>query len=63
MKDYEEKYHFVMRHYDGTIVRVSGCKEGICEMLEDYKSFLLACTFQSYNVNKIIYCEDYTDED
>ncbi len=55
MIDNEDGYEFIMRHRDGTVVSVKGYKEGICEMLEDYKSFLLACTFQSYNVDQVQY--------
>ncbi len=59
----DTRYEFIMMHADGTEVRVKGNKEGIIEMLEDYKSFLLACTYQPGNVDRIIYYEDNVEED
>ena len=47
------KYTFAMIHGDGTKTYLSGSKEYIGDVLEDFKTFLLGCTFHPDNVDQI----------
>ncbi len=48
------KYNFSLVHTDGTAISVCGNKEGITEVLEDFKTFLLACGYHHKCVDDII---------
>ncbi len=59
----EQRYTFTMRHYDGTVLTLSGNKEGIHEVLEDFKTFLVGATFHPNNIDCIQYIDEETFED
>ena len=56
-----KEYKFSISHDDGTIVSVMGNKEVITDVLDDFKSLLLAAGFHPDNVNAINYGEDDYD--
>ncbi len=47
------KYTFINEEEDGTINTISGNKNGIDDVLEDFKQFLLGCTFSEKQVGDI----------
>ncbi len=49
----EERYTFTMYHEDGTIMSLTGNKLSVDDILEDFKSFLLGCTFSDKLVGNI----------
>jgi len=44
------KYTFMMTHEDGTMSSVSGNKEGITEVFEDFELFLAGAGFSPSNI-------------
>jgi hypothetical protein len=55
----KDRYTFSMNHHDGTYVVISGDKQTIDDVLDDFKSFLLACTFSSELVDTIHRGEEF----
>ncbi len=53
-------YTFTLKHVDGTKVSVEGNKETVPEVLEDFKTFMLACGYHHQNIEDII-MEDSDD--
>ncbi len=51
--DMSERYVFTMYLADGTLLSLEGNKITIDEMIEDFKTFLLGCTFSSELVHNI----------
>ena len=47
------KYTFAMLHEDGSKNYLCGNKENIEDVLNDFKAFLLGCTFHPDNVDQI----------
>ncbi len=48
-----ERYNFTMYHEDGTKISLTGNKITLDDVLEDFKSFLLGCTFSDALVGQI----------
>jgi len=51
MKD--ERYTFKLEHADGSEITLSGSPVSLDDVIEDFKSFLLGCTFSYELVNQI----------
>ncbi len=47
------RYTFTLIHDDGTKVSVEGNKESVTDVLEDFKSFMLACGYHHENISDI----------
>lgn len=47
------RYTFMLTHEDGTTISVSGNKETVTEILEDFKAFMLGCGYHHNNVEDI----------
>lgn len=57
-----DRYTFSMNQHDGTYITLSGDKQGIDEVLDDFKLFLLACTFSPKLVDMIYRHEEFDHE-
>ena len=49
----KERYNFTMYHEDGTVVSFTGNKLMVDDILEDFKAFLLGCTFSPSLIDQI----------
>ncbi len=48
-----DKYTFTMYHEDGTILSLTGNKVTLDDVIEDFKTYLLGCTFSHELVDQI----------
>ena len=48
----ESRYTFHLRHCDGTEITLTGNKETLPDILEDFRNFLLGCTFEGDTINR-----------
>ncbi len=46
-------YTFTLTHVDGCKITVEGNKETVTEVLEDFKTFMLACGYHPDNIDDI----------
>lgn len=47
------RYTFMLTHDDGTTISVSGSKETVTDVLEDFKTFMLGCGYHPDNIEAI----------
>lgn len=57
-----DRYTFSMNQSDGTYITLSGDKVTIDDVLDDFKLFLLACTFSPELVDTIYRHEEFGHE-
>lgn len=55
MKELEDRYSFTMRQSDGVEIKVSSSKQKLDDVLEDFKTFLIACGYSERLVETMGY--------